>query len=118
MRIDNSDMEEFPGKLEVIDLETGEEIENIAWADDGTGECYVFRTRARTLADAPDADLRLGDGPGSFKVKIHKGGIKIVDLSVDPFKAPLLALLDDPEIRKAVVGIILEAARRNPALLK
>ena len=118
MRIDNSDMEEFPGKFGVIDLETGEEIEHVAWADDDTGECYVFRTRGRTLADASDVDLRLRDGPGSFKVKFHEGAIKIVDLSVDPFKESLMNLLRDSDVHKAVVAIIVDAVRRNPALLK
>ena len=116
MRIDNLDIE--TGRYDVIDVETGEEIENIAWADDDKGECYVFRTRGRTLADAPGADLRLGDGSGSFKVKIHEGGIKIVDLSENSFKVDLLTLLRDPDVAAAVVHLIVDVKRRNPALFK
>ena len=102
MRIDNSDAEKFPGKFEVIDVETGDEIEHIAWADDEAGTYAVFATRGRTLADAENADLRLYDSQGNPKVIEHKGEIEIIDLSVNPFKAPLLALLDDPEVKDKV----------------
>ena len=90
------------GKFEVIDLETDEEIKDIAWADDEAGKYGVFATRGRTLADAKDADLRLYDLDGNPKVTEREGDIEIVDLSVNPFKAPLLALLDDPEVKDKV----------------
>lgn len=105
-------------RYEVIDLETGEAIKNIAWADDQVGKYQTFRTRPRTLSDASDADLRLYDSEGSPKVDAHEGDIQIVDLVENPMKAPLLALLDDQEIKAAVVKVIVDAKKRNPALLK
>lgn len=105
-------------RFEVVDQETGETIENIAWADDEAGEYHVFRIRARNLSDAKDADLRLRDRAGVFKVDEHEGEIQIVNLAENPMKAPLLALLDDPEVKAAVVRVIVDANRRNPALLK
>ena len=115
MRIVNSDPEKFAGKYEVVDLKTGEKIENIAWADDETGTYGVFRTRGRTLNDAKDADLRLYDSDGKPKVDDCKGDIEIIDTAENPLKAPLLALLDDPdvvakieqwEIRLVVAGLL------------
>ena len=85
-------------RYEVIDLETGEAIEHIAWADDEAGTYGVFRTRPRTLDDAKDADLRLYDSDFKPKIDEHKGEIEIVDLAENPLKGPLLALLDDPEV--------------------
>ena len=117
-KIVNSDTEKFAGKFEVIDVETGEEIEDIAWADDDAGTYGVFAMRGRTLADAKDADLRLYDSDGNPKVTEREGEIEIVDLSVNPFKESLMAMLHDADVRTAVVGIILDAVRRNPALLK
>ncbi len=117
-KIVNSDTGKFPGKFEVIDVETGEEIEHIAWADDAAGKYAVFATRGRTLADAKDADLRLYDSDGNPKVRDREGEIEIVDLSVNPFKAPLLALLDDPDVKAAVIRLVVDAVRRNPQLLK
>ena len=118
MRIQNSDAEKFAGRYEVVDVETGEEIENIAWADDETGTYGVFRMRGRTLADAKDADLRLRDRSGDFKITEEAGEIKIVDLSENPFKVDLLTLLRDPEVAAAVVNLIVDAKRRNPALFR
>ena len=118
MQIKNSDTEKFPGKFEVIDVETGEEIENIAWADDEAGTFGVFAMRGRTLADAKDADLRLYHSDGKPRINECKGEIEIVDLNVDPFKAQMMALLRDPDIRKAVVGVIRDALNRNPALFR
>ena len=109
---------EAAGCYEVIDVETGEEIENIAWADDEAGGYGVFRTRGRTLSDAEDADLRLYHLDGKPKIDEHEGEIEIVDLSINPLKAQLLALLDDPEVKAAVVGLVVDSVRRNPRLLK
>ncbi len=113
--IDNPDQAD---RYEVTDQDSGEEIGSIAWADDETGKYGVFRVRGRTLADKPGADLRLRDGAGDFKVDEHEGEIQIVDLAQNPMKAPLLALLADPEVKAAVVKVIVEAKKRNPALLK
>ncbi len=118
MRISNSDTEKFAGCYEVVDIETGEEIENIAWADDETGTYGVFRLRGRTLADAKDADLRLREKSGGFKITEYEGEIKIVDLSENPLKAPLLALLRDPEVAATVVNLVVDATRRNPGLFR
>jgi hypothetical protein len=87
-----------PERYEVIDLETGEAIDHIAWADEESDRYEVFRTRPRTLSDPPDADLRLYDSEGRPKVDAHEGNIEIVDLAENPLKGPLLALLDDPEV--------------------
>ena len=108
----------FPGKFEVIDVETGDEIEHIAWADDEAGTFGVFAMRGRTLSDYKDADLRLYHSDGTPRIIEGKGEIKIVDLSVDPFKESLMNLLRDSDVHKAVVAIIIDAVRRNPALLK
>ena len=85
-------------RYEVIDLETGEPIKNIAWADDQAGKYETFRMRPRTLSDPSDADLRLYHSDGKPKIDEHEGEIEIVDLSVHPLKGPLLALLDDPDV--------------------
>ena len=118
MRVDFIANPDQADLYEVVDQESGEEIENIAWADDEAGSYGVFRVRGRTLADAKDADLRLLDKSGGFRVNEHKGDIQIVDLSENPLKAPLLALLDDPEVKAAVVRLTVDAVRLNPALLK
>ena len=106
MRVDFTTDSEVSGRYEVIDVETGEEIENIAWADDEAGAYGVFRTRARTLSDAEDADLRLYHSDGKPKIDEHEGEIEIVDLSINPLKAPLLALLDDPEVAAKLRSIL------------
>ena len=97
MQIDFLKNPEAAGRYQVIDLESGEDIEGVAWADDDTGNHTVFLTRSRTLDDAADVDLRIVDKSGAFKVKACQGEIEIVDLAA-PLKAPLLALLDDPEV--------------------
>ena len=117
-KIVNSDPDGFLGKFEVIDLATGEEIADIAWADDEAGTFGVFAMRGRTLADAKDADLRLYHSDGKPRINECKGEIEIVDLSVDPFKESLMAMLHDTDVHTAVVGIILDAVKRNPRLLK
>ncbi len=89
---------EAAGRYQVIDLESGEEIEDVAWADDDIGEYHVILLRGRTLADAADVDLRIRDKNGGFKVKACQGEIEIIDRAVDPFKESLLALLDDPDV--------------------
>ena len=86
------------GRYQVVDLDSGEEIENVAWADEDAGVYHVFCMRGRVLADASDADLRLRDKDGDFRVKAYDGDIQIVDLAENPIKGPLLALLDDPEV--------------------
>ena len=101
MKIDLIKNPELAGRYQVIDVETGEEIEGVGWADDDTGNHTVFLTRSRTLDDAADVDLRIADKSGAFKVKACHGEIEIVDLAA-PLKAPLLALLDDPEVVEAI----------------
>ena len=98
MRVDFMMDAEAAGRYQVVDLESGEEIENVAWADDDTGEYKVILLRGRTLADASDVDLRVKAKNGGFKVKACQGEIEIVDRAENPFKEPLLALLDDPDV--------------------
>ena len=101
MKIDLIKNPELAGRYQVIDVETGEEIEGVGWADDDVGEYHTVRMRGRTLGDAADVDLRIVDKSGAFKFKLCQGEIEIVDLAA-PLKAPLLALLDDPEVVEAI----------------
>ena len=84
-------------RVVVIDAETGEPIENIAWADDETGVYTTIKQRPRTMADQPNADLRV-KSPNGFALQIHNGAIEFVERTANPFKAELLALLDDPDV--------------------
>jgi hypothetical protein len=79
----------------VVDAETGEPIENLAWADDETGVYATIKQRPRTMADPKNADLRV-KSPDGFALQIHTG--EFVDRAVNPFKAELMALLDDPDV--------------------
>jgi hypothetical protein len=81
----------------VVDAETGEPIENLAWADDETGVYATIKQRPRTMADPKNADLRV-KSPDGFALQIHTGEIEFVDRAVNPFKAELMALLDDPDV--------------------
>lgn len=85
-------------QFQIVDVDTGEIIPNVACADDETGEYQVFRVRPRTMADGPDIDLRLRSQCGGFRVDGKQGNIAIIDLGQNPMKGPLLALLDDPDV--------------------
>ncbi len=102
MRVDFIAEPEAAKRYQVIDLDSGEEIENVAWADDEAEAYGVFRMRGRTMSDGSDADLRLLDAAGHFKVDEEEGEIEIIDLAHNPLKGPLLALLEDPEVIAAL----------------
>ena len=96
---------EHADRYQVIDNETGEDIRNIAWANSDTGQYAVFRLRARTMADKGNVDLRR-KAHGSFLIDEFEGDISIIDTMENPLKAPLLALLHDPEVVAALREVI------------
>ncbi len=100
-------------QFQIVDVDTGEVIENVASADDETGEYSVYRMRQQTLQDGPFVDLRLRSQSGGFRVDGEKGNIAIIDLGQNPMKAPLLALLDDPDVIDKLRRV-LEPRSRDP----
>lgn len=102
MRIDCIVNPEHATRYQVFDNETGEDIRNIAWADDKTGRYAVFLTRKRTMSDTKDVDLRRRRQDGSFVLEENEGHITIVDTAENPLKGPFLALLNDPEVVAAI----------------
>lgn len=93
---------EHATRYQVFDNETGEDIRDIAWADDEAGRYAVFLTRKRTMSDTKDVDLRRRRQDGSFVLEENEGNITIVDTAENPLKGPFLALLNDPEVVEAI----------------
>lgn len=85
-------------RVTVIHADTGEPIEDLAWADDEAGVYATIKRRPRTMTDTANADLRIKDAVGGWALQIHTGVIEFVDRMVSPFKAELLALLEDPDV--------------------
>lgn len=98
MRIDFDKDPELAKRWLVLDAETGEPIEHVAWANDSAAQYAVYQIRPKTFNDPPHADLRIRDMAGNFALRVKSGQIELVDQSVDPFKATLLEFLDDPDI--------------------
>lgn len=98
MRVDFIANPEFAERYLVTNAEDGEEIKDIAWADDEARRYARFRCRPRMLTDPKGADLRLRHPDGTFRLAEHNAEIQIEDLAVNPLKEALLALLDDPEV--------------------
>jgi hypothetical protein len=82
----------------VINTETGEPIEDLAWADADSGIYATIKRRPRTMSDPPGTDLRIRSENGNFALNIHRGSIELLDRTESPFKAEMLALLDDPDV--------------------
>jgi hypothetical protein len=102
LRLDFQAVPSLAERYAVLDAETGEPIEDIAWADDETGTYATIKKRPRTITDPQVADLRIKSADGRFALQIHRGAIEFLDRAVSPFKAELLALLDDPDVIAAI----------------
>lgn len=109
MRLDFQHNPALAKRYAVVDRETNEQVENVAWADAEVGEYGVYVTRTKTLQDRNDVDLRLRDTGGKLKVKNCQGDIEIVDLQESPWREDALLLLDDPEVRAKLRRLIIEA---------
>jgi hypothetical protein len=92
-------------RIIVVDAETGEPIEHVAWADDETGVYATIKHRPRTMADPLNADLRIKT-PDGHAHQIHIGAIEFVERT-ETFKAELLALLDDPDVVAKIRQLLL-----------
>lgn len=106
MRLDFLAQADLAERWAIIDAESGEPIEDVAWADSELGVWATIKKRPRTMSDPPGADLRIRSENGNFALTIHRGTIELVDRMVSPFKAEFLALLDDPEVVAKIRAII------------
>lgn len=89
----------------IVDADAGEPIEHIAWADPETGTYAVVKQRPKTFRDRPNADLTVTrDGAPVLVERV--GAIEVIDKTISPFKAELLALLDDPDVAAKVREIV------------
>ena len=95
-------------RYEVQDAETGEEIENPAYADTETGELRVFKLRPMNLGDKPGCDLRIKAPDGSYALAEWGGEFEIIDLEEDVMKTEFLRFLDSPEGRAIIETIVRE----------
>ena len=60
--------------------ERDEEIEYVVWVDEEAGEVGVYKLRGRTLADRPDADLRVrGHRSGELIVFTEHVPVTVID---------------------------------------
>jgi hypothetical protein len=82
----------------VVDADSGEEIQDVAWADPESGIYATIKKRPRTMGDPSGIDLRIRSDNGNFALAIHRGQIELVDRYANPLKAEFLALLDDPDV--------------------
>ena len=97
-RIDFMSDEAVAERFEVILAETGEPIQDVAWADPEAGIYATVKSRQRTMSDPPGVDLRIRSETGNFALKVHRAEIELIDRKANPLKAEFLALLDDPEV--------------------
>jgi hypothetical protein len=98
MRLNFERHPELAQRWVVVDADSGDPIEDVAWADSTAGTYGIYRMRPRTFSDPPSADLRLRDENGKPLITAKTGAVEFVDQSADPLKAHMLALLDDPDV--------------------
>ena len=106
MRVDFLADPALAERWSVIDAESGEPIEDLAWADSELGIWATIKKRPRTLSDPPGTDLRICSENGNFSLTIHRGAIELVDRTVSPLKGELLSLLDDPDVISRLRAIL------------
>lgn len=106
MKIDFTESPELAGRYAVIDVDTGEEVTRIAWADEESDAYATFIVRPRKLSDPPDVDLRLRNPDGTFALREHRGEVQIVDVTEPALKPEILLLLDDPDVAEKIARIV------------
>lgn len=106
MRVDFLTDPALAERWAVIDAETGEPVEDVAWADPEAGIWATIKKRPRTMSDPPGVDLLIRSENGNFALTIHRGAIELVDRMVSPLKGELLALLDDPDVVAKIKSLV------------
>jgi hypothetical protein len=89
----------------IADAETGEPVEHIAWVDTDAGTYATVKQRPRTFRDRPGTSLDV-TRDGAPVLITETRPVDVIDKTVSPFKAELLALLDDPDVAAKVREIL------------
>jgi hypothetical protein len=93
-------------KFAVINPESDEEYERVAWADEEQSLVAVHVMRGRTMADRDGADLRLRRKDGTFELDVCHVPVRIVRRDESPWKATLLELLYDEDVQEQIRRIV------------